>query len=112
MRLRFRIRSLMLTVAVVAVIFGGAHLWQKAIFYQGKVRHYRQMESSVIGVIRGPKPIDSDELGRVQAIWTAYHSAMRIKYEHAASRPWAYVPPDPPEPVLPSDYLPMHFDDR
>jgi hypothetical protein len=28
----------------------------------------------------------------------AYHAKMREKYERAASRPWASVEPDPPEP--------------
>lgn len=28
----------------------------------------------------------------------AYHKAMRKKYEQAATRPWASVEPDPPEP--------------
>ena len=96
-RVRFTVRCMMVAVAVVAVVFGGVHLRQRANLYREKARQHAQMESIIAAVYALSIPPDP-QLAPLNAARHTYHAAMRAKYDRAASRPWEYVPPDPPEP--------------
>jgi hypothetical protein len=101
-RVRFTVRTLMALVAVAAIVFGGALLWHTASSYREKALYHANLQSSMIMAFGDLDSVDEAELARVSEAWRTCHSALRRKYERAASRPWEYVPPDPPEPVLAS----------
>jgi hypothetical protein len=112
-RVRFTVRRMMVAVAVIAILIEGVSLWQRAALYRWKVRHHAMMErSSVIAVVEGPKAADNAELARLSEVWSTYHAAMKQKYEYAVTRPWIYVPPDPPQPFPlsePGRRVDLHF---
>lgn len=121
-RLRFKIRWLMVVVALVALAAGGfrehARLKQlsewynrRALFFARRGGHYRlnlalthaDWEAKVSEIRKanegewfktgaGPSPEDCRRL------WP-YYQSLRLKYEHASRYPWLPVEPDPPEPA-------------
>jgi hypothetical protein len=112
-RVRFTVRRMMIAVAVSAAVIWGVILWQRASFYRWKARYHARMErSSIIAVIEGRKSAAPGELADLSRIRAAHHAALRRKYEHAAARPWEYVPSDPPDPVPlsgPGRRVDLHF---
>lgn len=88
---RFRLRTLMIAVAVVALLAFGVTLIRNARRYRRTAVHHA-IVSRIIEIEAGRAPTQSD---RERA---AYHSKLNDKYEHAASRPWLPLPPDPPPP--------------
>jgi hypothetical protein len=90
----------MIAVAAVALLLGGTKLAYRAIAYRHQIRWHRMMEHSVItSVIEGGKSATATELEEMSKVQSAYHAAMRRKYERAAARPWSEIEPDPPMPI-------------
>jgi hypothetical protein len=99
-RARITVRRLMTAMVAVAVIIWGFLLWKRADFYRWKARYHDRMQrASLIAVVDGPREAGPAELASLGRQWVAYHAALREKYEDAARRPWASIPPDPPTPV-------------
>jgi hypothetical protein len=125
---RFRIRTLMVVVALAGVIAGTlvgcarmaarrqrfnalakAHGSDELVARSLAKMAYDQIDT--LAAMRkaeeanGNPPDPWDDViaqARLQATHSCafadYHAALKRKYEHAARRPWLPVPPDPPEP--------------
>src|SRR4051794_35315787 len=109
---RFHLRTLMLAVAALAILTWGLVTLQRTLermpsripVYKSRAMHHGQMERvTVIAVREGSHTAGVDELARLNRAWSAYHTAMRRKYEFAAAYPWVPVLPDPADPVPLSD---------
>jgi hypothetical protein len=113
-RERFTVRTLMVAVAVVAILFGGVielpRLWSLRQQYLGFAEKYGYWETRLNGVVgirqeityyslrqpRGSEPSPA-RLARMKAE-ASYYARLRAKYERAAHRPWVPVAPDPAPP--------------
>lgn len=101
---RFRLRTLMIGVAVVALLLGLAmELRRRQIAYMRKAEACanRARKESVEGTL-----IDHQRYLTVKDIELRdkcyrlmyYYDALRVKYQRAARYPWFHVEPDSPEP--------------
>jgi hypothetical protein len=106
---RFRLRTMMILVAVVGVIAGIGIVGERrrARFSELADQHRLQ----VVNVLEGPTDYDGEFRGdpdvlnlemrpvtgvvRLRDLW---HMAMARKYRRATRYPWLPVEPDPPEP--------------
>jgi hypothetical protein len=101
---RFRLRTLMIAVAVVGILFGsGLELHRRSVRFQAlaerhgseaHVMHIRGSNGRAGGELR-VLSINDVPIDRKLADW---HLELRDRYRLAAGRPWLPVPPDPPEP--------------
>jgi hypothetical protein len=92
---RFRIRMLVIAVAVTSIACFGFDLWRKSKTYRARAR-YHSVEAFRIYV--GPDhhaPLRVHRRNRARLKW---HGDLESKYAFAASHPWFSVPPDPPFP--------------
>jgi hypothetical protein len=92
---RFRLRTLMVAVAIFAIVFGSIVLRQRAERFRqlaesNGMRRFVTGDSEVW--IWVERPVD------VSPLWFEWRRALAEKYERAARYPWLPVPPDPPEP--------------
>lgn len=115
--LRFTVRRMMVAVAGLAVIFGGA-AWMIRMttrsnqFDRRAARHahayflHREYVDTYPALVADLKeggvapenvPKVTGGIGRDVRL-RDYHAAMKAKYEHAARYPWLPLAPDPPEP--------------
>jgi hypothetical protein len=99
-RVRFTVRRLMIAVAVLALLLGATAIRQRRAHFQSLADYHavqaRHIQSSHGSMIRPGGTLVHVPLGSPSR--AAYHKDMAIKYEHAASRPWMTVEPDPPLP--------------
>ncbi|AGA28447.1 hypothetical protein [Singulisphaera acidiphila] len=108
-RFRFRMRGILVAVAVVGILLG-LHQWmsRRARRFHAISESHRSRLSLVIS---GPVTSEGDFLGvpsvldrdlktvsRHRARKELWHYTMSVRYKRAAERPWLPVPPDPPEP--------------
>ena len=89
---RFRLRSLLIAVAVVAIGMGALALWRRSVSLKRQAMHHA-LRGIVLEAEAGSGP-DAARWHR-RADW---HYQMSRKYLAASSRPWLPVEPDPPEP--------------
>lgn len=86
---RFRLRTLLIVVAVVAVGFGLWHRSQRL----SKVAALHRRRIAMVWMA---------DLELLTKGWTPekqnWHREMSGKYDYYAAHPWLPVPPDPPEP--------------
>lgn len=111
-RIRFSVRKMMALVLVVAMLLGALNLMWKRNAYKKLAQFYRGREIRLVGAIRGEEARQAkfDELTDPEVVSGAiaslkasrarmpYFRLLAEKYEHAASKPWLSVEPDPPEP--------------
>jgi hypothetical protein len=84
----------MVAVAALAVLLGAGMTKQRSKTYRARAAYHaasRQMYS------QKAKQAGAGPGDRYQEL-AAYHDRLRQVYEHAASRPWFAVEPDPPPP--------------
>jgi hypothetical protein len=96
----------MAIMAVVAAVFGGAHVWQRANLFREMARRHAQEESLVVTVLDPLTPTESDELAREKEAWHASHAALRSQYEHAARAPGNMFRPTHSGPPCPAVICP------
>jgi hypothetical protein len=90
-RLLYRMRSLLILIALEAVALGGIR-WvdRRASYFRRLAWDYRDSAKlSEISFATGDR-----RLGPV----AVYQRKLQRKYEYAATHPWFPVPPDPPPP--------------
>ena len=100
---KFRVRTLMIAVAVLGIAFGGIaglqRMNQRMQRFHALAREHRHREIvnrlTVQGLVMQGAASPGVERHRVL---TEYHKALKLKYEYAASHPWLPVSSDPPEP--------------
>jgi hypothetical protein len=106
---RFRLRTLMIAVVVVAILTAGAALMRRSAAFRRLAAHHETRMASWMSIHaeNANWAIDTANPARasqarwaVEEAWRAieYHGSMRDKYERAARFPWLAVEPDPPEP--------------
>ena len=88
---RFRLRTLMVAVAIMGLACGGEAMRRRRAAFLARAEWHE-------GRSLDPGLIFTKEGDLLAAKPWAYHRDMAAKYEQAASRPWLPVPPDPPEP--------------
>ena len=108
-RVRFTVRQIMVAVAVVSLALCGENYRRKRATekrresYETRARIYRsyasqfrdsyeKRTSDVFSLCYGPEFAATPAL---RLKWAQYYESLVGKYEHAASRPWDPVPPDP-----------------
>ncbi len=100
---RFRVRTLMIAVAVVGLTLGGlaglVRMEQRRQSFRALARNHQRQEIvnrlTLVGLVAHRAPKADTERHRTLA---EYHRALNQKYTRAASYPWLQVAPDPPEP--------------
>jgi hypothetical protein len=100
---RFRVRTLMIAVAVLGIAFGGLagllRMGQRTQRLRAVAREHRHREIvnrlTLQGLVMHGAASPGVERHRVL---TDYHHELNLKYEYAARHPWLPVTPDPPEP--------------
>jgi hypothetical protein len=105
---RFRIRTLMIAVAVVATMsWVAVRLRQRSerFYWESLSMEGRRIEWAAGAELyeydcnRAADPLPDDVRGAIRHRRRAnYYLALQRKYRDAARRPWLPVPPDPPPP--------------
>ena len=97
---RFRIRTLMIAVAVVALLIWGALMGTRSYVYYRFARTYgtyeRQWREMAVRDRGNPRSVAA-RWGRQIA---EFYAPLARKYRRASWRPWMPVAPDPPAPVF------------
>lgn len=99
---RFRIRTLMIAVAVVACAIQAGRTWEHWRYCVGRARYH----ATLAGVYHRMREVERARMApsHFQALETvlnrleAENLASQRKWEYAARRPFLPVPPDAPEP--------------
>jgi hypothetical protein len=100
---KFRIRTLMIAVAVLGIAFGGIAGLQRMDQRRQRLRALARnhLQRGVVNrlalegsVAHGAVKADTERY-RMRA---EYYDALKLKYEYAARHPWLPVSSDPPEP--------------
>ena len=85
-RFQFTVRRMMVAVAIVGVVLGGAEMIRRRrTDFIVRSTQWRWSENVAL---RGRAPVR----------FVYYSRRLAEKYEHAARYPWLPVAPDPPEP--------------
>jgi hypothetical protein len=112
-RVRFTVRRMMVAVAIMAVFFGAADglRRRRESFGQQAKRFARKASdeyNASMSVGRhatfGPSPLEM-RISQAHYQLADHYSALKEKYERAASAPWLPVEPDPAAPDWPNDLL-------
>src|SRR4051794_41783878 len=101
---RVRLRTLMIVVAIAALLFGGVlEAGRRRARFRQLERHYmwEQMDAGFATLLmesfeRDPS-VGPRKLAAARRL-EAYYGRLRAKYERATRYPWLPVPPDPPPP--------------
>jgi hypothetical protein len=100
---KFRIRTLMIAVAVLGIAFGGLSGLQRMDQRRQRLRALARnhLQRSIVsrltleGSVAHRAAKADTERYRLRA---EYHHILNLKYEYAARHPWLPVSSDPPEP--------------
>ena len=100
---KFRIRTLMIAVAVLGIAFGGLVGLQRMDERRQRLRALARshLQRGIVnrltleGSVAHRAAKADTERYRTRA---EYHDALNLKYEYAAHHPWLPVSSDPPEP--------------
>jgi hypothetical protein len=87
---RFRLRTLMVAVAVVALVSGGWSMWSRSDRFTRIGWSHQARKNSLAA---NPPRVGDADRGR-----EGWHAAMAAKYFRAARSPWLPVEPDPSPP--------------
>ena len=93
--IRFRLRTLMLFVALVAVILEVGHLIRLSDRYTRRANYYAILEKQCIP-LRQSNEAEQQFFANCIYDWA---SGQKRKYEHAARHPWQSVAADPIDPL-------------
>ena len=96
-RPRFRLRSLLITVAIAAVLLAAGVWGQRSGAYQRRAAYHRAQLQIWPELPYFHAEQYSEDL-KAMLRRRGWHEAMADKYERAARSPWLSVEPDPPEP--------------
>jgi hypothetical protein len=91
----FRVRSLMLAVAVVAFLIWGGMMASKSFVYYQRASEYGEKERGWRRIADRPDLAGGPEF-RLECV--DYFAMLAAKYRHAMWHPWSPVAPDPHAP--------------
>lgn len=99
-RVRFTIRRMMITVAVVSILVWAVKLHQIADSHRARAYRSKQHWGAAWrGMYQKTDGSYSSILGNENRdLHMFYYRSLKEKYERAARYPWISVAPDPPEP--------------
>jgi hypothetical protein len=104
-RVRFKVRRMMIAVAVVAMVTGMYGLARRSTIYESKARLNADREvlsRDLMASFANPDRPEVVEICRqeyaVNLARAEHEGRLKLKYLHAARYPWHPVEPDPPEP--------------
>jgi len=100
---RFRVRTLMVLVGVVALLIWGTMMGVRSFNYYWLARTYAAYERGWRESAESDRgnPARSRSVGVVYGRQIAdYYAPLARKYRRAMWRPWTPVAPDPPAPVF------------
>jgi hypothetical protein len=99
-RARFSIRSIMVAVAMVSLVFWTKGTLERRICYQRRAAYWAGREHDALKMA-------ADLEGESSETWRAWSAVerevaaecgrLRLKYERGAAHPWTLVVPDPEE---------------
>lgn len=101
---RFRLRSLMVWIALAALAMGAWETWRRREVYRARAaQHAREAQEYADvawGLDRFGRGDDEATTPHAGLYWALhdYHRRLKEKYEQAARRPWSPVAADPPPP--------------
>ena len=106
---RFRLRTLLVAVAVVALALGAGMILQRQSILRRTAAYHERMERVQAAKVRGienlARAATTPELAAetradamVEARIGAHHARLKQKYRRMSTRPWLPVAPDPPPP--------------
>lgn len=100
---RFRVRTLMLVVALVALLIWGAMMGTRSYVYYRLASYYGQQERlwRKMAIRDRRIPARSRSVAALWGLQTAdFYAPLARKYRQAMRHPWRPVAPDPPAPVF------------
>lgn len=122
--MRWRVRALMVVVAIAAMVMGaaiGLYAERRRSYYRSRVESLAWGEIDVVERIgerlqaareaedRGPEGREEAEAARAEAEWLAkvavWHVKLERSYMRAVERPWESLPPDPSPPPPPPGFV-------
>jgi hypothetical protein len=95
---RFSLRRMMVALAVVALMLRVGQLVSLSNIYRSKANECRGKAREWELELRNPAHIGQVEHCNWMQRVALYYQALTRKYEHASSRPWEAIIPDPPRP--------------
>jgi hypothetical protein len=109
-KVRFTVGRLLVAIAVLAALFGGLRLWQRAEFYRRQAAICALYEDlfTWYAIELGNHPDSTieerqeDERGnRLEA---NRYGTLKVIYARVATHPWEFLPPETPGSVNPWDF--------
>ena len=108
-RPRFRLRTLLVAVAVAALVLGAGMMRLRQLFLRRTAAYHEQVERLQAAKVRAIEDLaraattpEGAAQVRADAVFEAriggYHARLKQKYRRLSDRPWLLVPPDPPPP--------------
>jgi hypothetical protein len=102
--LRCRIRTLMVVVGMSAALAwcatGLYRRWLRIPEYRTRANNHAELlRAHLTFVFDGSRVASPAELAEANRKRYAYHTALKRQYERAATFPWQWMPPDPPDPA-------------
>jgi hypothetical protein len=95
---RFRLRTLLVAVAVAATALGAMGMVLRSAAYAARAARYDAMAHPDWVKFGDRNPIQEAAYRRHEAEEVRYYLGLKAKYERAAAHPWLPVAPDPPPP--------------
>jgi hypothetical protein len=99
---RFRVRTLMVLVGVVALLIAGSMMGLRSYVYYRLASTYSRYERD--WRIMARRDLDRGDTRSVSARWglqiAEFYAPLAQKYRRAMWRPWMPVAPDPPAPIF------------
>jgi hypothetical protein len=94
------IRSIIVVVAMVSLVFWTKGTLERMIYYQRRAAYWEGREHDALKMAAdlGSEPSESLRAWSiVERDMAAKYGCLRIKYERGAAHPWSLVVPDPEE---------------
>ena len=97
---RFSIRSIMVVVAMVSLVFWVKGMLERRVNYQRRAAYWagREHDALEMAADLGGEPSESLRAWSiVERDMAAKYGRLRLEYERGAAHPWSLVVPDPEE---------------
>jgi hypothetical protein len=99
-RAPFSIRSMMVVVAMVSLVFWAKGTLERRIYYQRRAAYWAGREHDALKTAADLEGEPSESLRAwsiLERDMAANYGLLRLKYESGAAHPWFLVVPDPEE---------------
>lgn len=101
---RFRVRTLMVAVGVVALLIWGTMMGLRSLDYAMRAKYYRDQARRWRSIAARDRVNPARRARSIAVKWgpqiAEFYAPLVLKYRRAMWRPWRPVAPDPPAPVF------------